>query len=529
MGLQNRAEEEKCSMNEALLFATMCIIGLPVDVHLKDGSVFSGIFHTASVEKEYGIVLKKAKLTKKGRCATNVANGSVVETLVIFAGDLVQVVARGVPLPYDGFSGNIARGNGEAVFEVLPSSANPLNGAKKLNRSTMDKRKSNRKRNSVQNENGFADAFIPTKAGKEQEGGKSLENPNGNAKEVEYQKRDGTNIEQGKDAFGATIGGRQVGEDTSQLLQDEYDQKFEFHVEEDANEVQPSVSSCESSALDTLNPVKPADEGNAEMTVKPLPSGAPNDAPMDGKLDKQGCERCTETDIYQDAVCSGVSTSCPITDVSSESCQTSFATPAAIVAPQSSESNKNSKEFKLNPEAKIFSPSFASAISAAPPMVPTVANVSYISGNSPMVAVAGSQPEIVGHMGSRTQPLRYAGQYHTVPAAPAYLNPNSQAVMFGRMGQLIYLPVSHDLLQGAAAVAPVPARPPLTPNHVQFPKHQGNAPSQALQLCVPQPFIASGQQPLAVPRHVPFLQPAFPTTHPVQVQGSNGLFSTKLP
>ena len=31
-------------------------------------------------------------------------------------------------------------------------------------------------------------------------------------------------------------------------------------------------------------------------------------------------------------------------------------------------------------------------------------------------------------MGSRTQPHRYAGQYHTVQAAPPYLNPNSQAV-----------------------------------------------------------------------------------------------------
>ncbi|XWS51880.1 hypothetical protein CRYUN_Cryun11dG0019800 [Craigia yunnanensis] len=548
MGLKNRAEEENCSMNEALLFATICIIGLPVDVHLKDGSVYSGIFHTASVEKEYGIVLKKAQLTKRGICATNVANVSIVETLVILAGDLVQVVAKGVPLPFDGFSGNIARGNGEAAFEILPSSANPLNGAKKFNKSTTTME--NRKRNSVQNENGFAGGFIPTKAGKEQEGGTLLQNPMGNAKEVEYQKRDGTNIEQGKDAFGATVAGRQVGDDTSQLLQDEYDQNFEFHVEEDAKEVQRSVSN-----------LKPVEEGNAEMRIKLLLSGAPHDAPMDGKLDNQCCERHAATDIYQDAVCSGVSTSSsPITDVSSESCQTSFATPTAIVPPQSSESNKNSKEFKLNPGAKIFSPSFASSVSAALPIVPTVANVSYISGNSPMVAVAGSQPEvgfgtfaprssapskfvsygnitaatgvsdsqfsqpIVGHMGSRTQPLRYAGQCHNVQAAPPYLNPNSQAVMFGRMGQLICLPVSHDLLQGAAAIAPVPARPPLTLHHVQFPKHQGNPPGQALQLCVPQPFIAGGQQPLAVPSHIP----PVPSNRPIQVPGTNGLFSTKL-
>ena len=51
-------------------------------------------------------------------------------------------------------------------------------------------------RNSVLNENGFSDGFIPTKTEKEQEGGKLLQNPMGNVKEFEYQKRDGTDIEQ---------------------------------------------------------------------------------------------------------------------------------------------------------------------------------------------------------------------------------------------------------------------------------------------------------------------------------------------
>ncbi|KAL4333828.1 hypothetical protein GQ457_07G013500 [Hibiscus cannabinus] len=540
MGLENRVEEDNCSMNEALLFATMSIIGLQVDAHLKDGSVYSGIFHTASVEKEYGIVLKKAKLTKKGRCSSNVANGSVVETLVILAGDLAQVVAKGVPLHFDGFAGNIACSNGEATSENFPSSANPLNGTKKLNESTMDERKRNTKRNSVHSENGFADSLIPTNTGKEDEGQKLLENPMGNEKGVLHQKRDRTHVEQREDASGATIIRRQVGEERSQLSQDELGQKFESHVERSEKEVQHSVSSCTSSAIDTLKPV-------------------------DGEHDNPCCERPSAIDIHQDAVCSGVSTSNTVVNVSPESCQRPFANPTAILPPQSSELNKNSKEFKLNPGAKIFSPSFATAISAAPPLVPTVANVSYIPGNSPMAAVAGSQPEvgmgtfvprsstpskfvsygnisaatgvsgsqfsqpIVGHMGNRTQPLRYAGQYHPVQAAPAYMNPNSQAVMFGHLGQLICVPVSHDLVPSAAAIAPEPARPPMTPHHVQFPKHQGSAPGQALQLCVPQPFIAGGQPPLAVPSHIPYLHTPYPVNRPVQIPGSNGLFSTKLP
>ncbi|PPD75551.1 hypothetical protein GOBAR_DD27530 [Gossypium barbadense] len=113
MELKNRVEEENCLMNEALLLATMYILGLPVDVHLRDGSVYSGIFHTAAVEKEFG-----------GFC----------------------FLFWGVPLPFDGFAGNITHGNEEAAFEILSSSANPLNVTRKFNKSTMDKSKSNRKR-----------------------------------------------------------------------------------------------------------------------------------------------------------------------------------------------------------------------------------------------------------------------------------------------------------------------------------------------------------------------------------------------
>ncbi|KAB1209285.1 Polyadenylate-binding protein-interacting protein 3 [Morella rubra] len=48
------------SLSEALIFATVCIIGLPIDVHVKDGSVYSGLLHTACVEDEYGISSKLA-------------------------------------------------------------------------------------------------------------------------------------------------------------------------------------------------------------------------------------------------------------------------------------------------------------------------------------------------------------------------------------------------------------------------------------------------------------------------------------
>lgn len=42
-------------VSDAVLIATMCIIGMPVDVHARDGSVYSGIFYTACVDRDYGI------------------------------------------------------------------------------------------------------------------------------------------------------------------------------------------------------------------------------------------------------------------------------------------------------------------------------------------------------------------------------------------------------------------------------------------------------------------------------------------
>lgn len=44
-----------------------------------------------------GIVLKNAKMTKKGKSKANVASGSVVETLVIMSPNIVQVVAEVCP------------------------------------------------------------------------------------------------------------------------------------------------------------------------------------------------------------------------------------------------------------------------------------------------------------------------------------------------------------------------------------------------------------------------------------------------
>lgn len=46
-------EQNEVSVNDALIFTTISIVGFLVDVHVKDGSIYSGTFHTASVDDGY--------------------------------------------------------------------------------------------------------------------------------------------------------------------------------------------------------------------------------------------------------------------------------------------------------------------------------------------------------------------------------------------------------------------------------------------------------------------------------------------
>jgi hypothetical protein len=39
---------------EALLLATVCMVGLPVEVQVRDGSAYAGVFHAASLHGGYG-------------------------------------------------------------------------------------------------------------------------------------------------------------------------------------------------------------------------------------------------------------------------------------------------------------------------------------------------------------------------------------------------------------------------------------------------------------------------------------------
>ena len=49
----------KGDSRDGLVYLTTCKIGHLVEVHLKNGSVYSGIFHAADVEKDFGEALNQ--------------------------------------------------------------------------------------------------------------------------------------------------------------------------------------------------------------------------------------------------------------------------------------------------------------------------------------------------------------------------------------------------------------------------------------------------------------------------------------
>ncbi|KAK2387242.1 polyadenylate-binding protein-interacting protein [Trifolium repens] len=472
MGRSNKNSMTEDQTISSMLFITMSIIGLPVDVHVKDGSVYSGIFHTASFDAGFGVVLKQARMTKKGKGLSNFGNEVLVDTLVVLADDLVQVIAKEITLTAGGVGGKITGDCEEAVtLEVCGSENRPVD-AEQVNQS------------------------------------------------------------------------RRAGDNNSKEKPVDCRHKLEFNKKNDGK-----IQSLRSGHEDTcLRQVK-AD-----------------------KASDQGSERSTSPD-----------STCTHSTISEDLKEASNDFPAKFIEKSAlrGDRTRNAKEFKLNPAAKVFSPSFVYPNSATPamPAAPNMvympnscaaanmvyipnnspaanmvympnsspaANMVYIPNASPPVPVATIQPEVgfstfasqpsvpakisqngnltVANAGSGSQfpqPLQYAAHYTPVLSEPAYLQPTSSpAVMVGRPGQLVYVQqVSQDLLHGVSA--PFSTRPML--NHTQFPKHQVGAHGQPIPVILPAALLASAQQPFAIQNHIQVLQPAF-SASPISVPGPNGFY-----
>ncbi|KAK6946895.1 Ataxin 2, SM domain [Dillenia turbinata] len=528
MGSRNRVLSDDssssfASLSDALLFTTMCIIGLPVEVHIKDGSVYSGIFYTASACKGYDVVLKKAKMIKKGKSDANVADGGLVETLVVLSGDLVQIIA----------ADDTEATGGIQCPDSKPKTINLAN-------CKVDNELVNKTRSSTNIDNRIAEDS--TSEGEQTRNGlqgrEMVPKNFGTAHEVQNGKLDVIHSRKREGSVAASANERPVQDDQLHGQQVDHDQNFKLLREKNC--------------LLCLNLLTL--RNHVTVKSKPLLNGTASDNPAPSIVEEEN--QCSERPHSADISSSDSISSCVLTtsavDANSQWSLSSSATAKDVVPVQGSVSSKTAKEFKLNPEAKVFSPSFVNKRSATPPAVQTVTSMAYIPNNSTVVPITTAPPEVgispfvpssspllkvtsygnlvagnggsssqhtqpvIGHLGNRTQPVRHPGQ-HPVQGGPAFVHPNSQNIMVGRFGQLVYMhPFAHDVVQGAAALSQVSARPVLSPHQSPFLKHQGSAVPQALQLCVTPAFLATGQQPVAMPGHIP-------------LSGANGLYNAKFP
>ncbi|XP_042022604.1 polyadenylate-binding protein-interacting protein 4-like isoform X3 [Salvia splendens] len=89
-----------------------------MEVQVQDGSLFSGIFHAISGE-DYGVILKMACSVKNGsQGQKNISDSSEPpsKTLIIPATDLVQIMAKDVPVIRDGFLNELQRGKQQELM-----------------------------------------------------------------------------------------------------------------------------------------------------------------------------------------------------------------------------------------------------------------------------------------------------------------------------------------------------------------------------------------------------------------------------
>uniref|UniRef100_A0A0A8Y0T2 LsmAD domain-containing protein n=1 Tax=Arundo donax TaxID=35708 RepID=A0A0A8Y0T2_ARUDO len=89
---------------DRLIYVLTQLIGHHVDVHVKNGSVITGIFHATNSDKDFGVVLKMALVIKDGsvkgqRYAVDFVKKP--ETMIISARELVQILAKDVALGGD--------------------------------------------------------------------------------------------------------------------------------------------------------------------------------------------------------------------------------------------------------------------------------------------------------------------------------------------------------------------------------------------------------------------------------------------
>ncbi|OEL36988.1 hypothetical protein BAE44_0001991 [Dichanthelium oligosanthes] len=475
-----KAAAPSLAVAEALLLATVFMVGLPVEVQVRDGSAYAGVLHTASVDDGYGVVLKKARKVANGKGDTNLSLGAFVDTLVVHSDDLVQVIAK-VGLIQWYIMRHFLITSAYDIRSFFPQGLTlPIKGDPKMSKT---------------------------------ENISPLE---------QVEKRTTTGMEKNTSV-------KKNGQTGSNATS----------VSSSTEHVGPYFSM----------------------------NGVSGSATMGSKVDV-----VTSSAIAPPMVASDVKASQPANN-SATKIVTSSKTTAKV-----SYFNSNGplfQEFKLNPCAKVFSPSFASS-RQVPAAVPPV-NSNYILHSAPEVptgipvyeskSVPGvSQSNkihcsnlspanyaispqyvqsvstsiysyvllivsivlpfidiIVGHTASRLDPARVGTPYHPMQVGATYTSPSPQPVMTGKFSPVVYVhPISQDAMHGTPVSSQGWPRPVLLNSYqASMQKFQGNAP-----VYLAPPVMATGNLPLVVPSPAPLVQP-FQAIHPIMVPAANSMVPGK--
>ncbi|XP_042407897.1 uncharacterized protein LOC121997513 isoform X2 [Zingiber officinale] len=361
------------SLGDALLYTTMCIVGLPVEVQVKDGSLYCGILHTACFEKDHGVVLKKATKVGKGKCLTNLALGDCVDTLIVLSSDLVQVVVKGFILPAEGVVDRVSGKSAESVNHVESHSC---------------------------------------------------------SREIESEEKGST--------FHNSDASRQ---DTGCQADGDKEENPIFEVAHGA----PS------------SPIPNSNGRNSDLSSLPVRL-----ATQESEASKASISSDTRT-----SVCSSDTTT-------TNSCANGLVPSNTTIPKKIKAGSIITKESKLNPGAKDFTPSTANFRQALAP-VPRLISPSQMSNSLSMVPAVGAQlgnemnslasrltvpskvvpynnlivaqpgngtnysRPIMGNSSIRQLPVRVNSQYHPLQSGHVYLNPHSQMVPAGPLNMPVYL------------------------------------------------------------------------------------------
>nr|XP_010939926.1 polyadenylate-binding protein-interacting protein 3 isoform X2 [Elaeis guineensis] len=90
--------------HDRLIYIMTCLVGQRVEVLVKNGSIISGIFHSANADKDFGVVLKMAQVIKDGSIKGQKPFNDTVkkpQTMIIPSRELVHILAKDASLSSD--------------------------------------------------------------------------------------------------------------------------------------------------------------------------------------------------------------------------------------------------------------------------------------------------------------------------------------------------------------------------------------------------------------------------------------------